>query len=99
MVKGFNFLNVSLVFWPEVSPSVETIENIIDLMMRKREKEIVYPEFSKEGWNQADETPFIIKKINFLRVALREVITRLLLRYLKTKKLKEGVVNNIFLDQ
>ncbi len=82
-----------------MNPSVENIENIIDLALQNKGEKIVYPECLGESADEVDETPFILKKINFLRIALREIITRLLLRYLRTRNLKEGVVNNILLEQ
>ena len=94
-----NFLGTKINFWPEMNPSVENIENIIDLALQNKEEKIVYPESLGESADEVDEAPFILKKIDFLRIALREIITRLLLRYLKNRNLKEGLINNVLLEQ
>lgn len=93
-VKELNFLKTRFVFWPEVDPHVETIENIINLMMQKKEEEIVYPSFSKEGWEKRENESFIVKEINFGRIILREIIARSFLKYLTIKKIREGNINN-----
>lgn len=93
-LEELNFLRTRLVFWPEINPSVETVENIISLMKSKREGEVVYPSFSRENWNRKEKELFIIRKINFGRIILREILSRIFLKYLKSKKLKEGVIDN-----
>ena len=45
-VKGFNFLKVKLVYWPEVDPKVEAIEGLVDSIMSN--KEVEYPEIEEK---------------------------------------------------
>lgn len=94
-----NFLKTRLAYWSEMNPSVEVIEKLVDLVINKREKEIVYPSFPKESWNIKEKESFIIRKINFGRIVLREIVARTFLKYLKTRKLKEGIINNFILIQ
>lgn len=98
-VNKQNFLKTRMVYWPEVNPSVKKIEDLVDLMMNKKEKEIIYPADLKENWNYKEKRSSIAKTTDFIRLAFREIASRLLLQYLKNKKLEEGVVNNIFLKK
>jgi len=84
-----NFLKTRSIYWPEINPSVETIENSVRLMMESKEKEVVYPEFSEENW----EGNSYYKKL-FLRLLFRETMARPFLWYLERKNLPEGVINN-----
>jgi len=99
IVEELNFLKTRLIFWPEINPSVEIIEKIVSLMMEKKEKEINYPSFSEENWDKKEKKPFIARKIDFIRIASREVVARIFLKFLKKKKLKEGTINNFILIQ
>jgi len=96
MIKKFaeqeNFLKTRFVYWPEPDPSVETIEKLVDLMIQKREKEIVYPVFKEESWRKEK-----YYKNLFARLVFREIISRPILMYLRSKKLKEGVINKFLL--
>lgn len=86
-IEGENFLKTRSVYWPDMNPSVETIENLVKMMMEKREKEIIYPVIVKEKW---DITPYY--KEMFFRIVFREIINKLVIFYFKNKKLKEGVI-------
>lgn len=97
--KKNNFLKTKLVFWPEINPSVKTIENIVNLMMEKKEKKIIYPSFSRENWEKEEKELFIIRKINFGKLILKEIEVIIFFKYLKNKKLKEGIINNFILIQ
>lgn len=95
-VNQQNFLKTRCIFWPEMNPSVEIIEKLVNLMMKKKEKEIVYPLISTENKNEDNKESLAPRKINNfgkIKSIFKEIISRPLLFYLKRKKISEGVVN------
>jgi hypothetical protein len=99
IVEGLNFLGTRFVFWPQVNPSIETIKNIIDLMAQNRERELIYPKPSKEDWHQVNKTPFLIRQLDSIRTVGVESLAKQLVTYLRFKKSKEGIINNLILTQ
>ncbi|KPJ55323.1 hypothetical protein AMJ47_00410 [Parcubacteria bacterium DG_72] len=80
-----NFLKTKLVYWPEIDPPTEKVVSLIELVLKDKDKEIIYP----ENLNKDSEH----KKNISLNLVLREICARLFLFYiLKVKKTKEGII-------
>ena len=69
-------------------------------MMQKKEKGIVRPTLSKEGWEKKENESFIVKEINFGGIILREILGKgdnplnvFFMKISLTKKMKLTVIN------
>lgn len=88
-----NFLKTRIIYWPEINPTVETIEGLIKLMMEKKEKETIYLPIPKENLTYNEKKPIFIERVkNYLSVISTEIIIRIFLICLRIKKLKEGTL-------
>lgn len=87
------FRDHKYIFWPEINPSVEKIQHLIDAIMNNREKEVIIP-------NSFQSQEF--KKMSFVSIfqtILREIISKPFLWQLKRKRLPEGIIESWYLIQ
>jgi len=83
--RKHNFLETRWVYWPEMNPSVKTIENLIDLVIQKKEEVIIYPK-------NPSKKPFFTKSVEFMKVFPEKIISKIFLIYFRKKKFSEGLI-------